>query len=110
MKWYPVPDVEDTGKPFIKKIKIDDKGICVVGYGGEVYAVSAECPHAGFDLSEGWCENGKIICPLHGYAFDLKTGRGVNDYLKTYPAKIENNTVFVGTPTVWDDIKRIFNK
>jgi len=31
MKWYPVPDVEDTGKPFIKKIKIDDKGICVVG-------------------------------------------------------------------------------
>ena len=110
MKWYPVPDIEDSEKPFIKKIKIADKGICVVGYQGKVYAVSAECPHAGFDLSEGWCENGKLICPLHGYAFDLKTGRGANDYLKTFPVKIENKAIFVGTPTIWDDIKSIFTK
>lgn len=110
MKWYPVPGIDDIDKPFIKKIKIAGSGVCVVGYEREIYAVSAECPHAGFDLSEGWCQNGKIICPLHGYAFDLKTGRGTNDYLKTYSVKLENKTIFVGTPTVWDDIKSIFTK
>jgi len=110
MKWYPVPGIDDIDKPFIKKIKIAGSGVCVVGYEREIYAVSAECPHAGFDLSEGWCQNGKIICPLHGYAFDLKTGRGTNDYLRTYPVKLENKTIFVGTPTVWDDIKSIFTK
>ena len=110
MKWYSVPDIKDVSLPFIKKLKLDGKDICLVGYNGELFAVSAICPHQGFDMSSGYCENGKIICPLHGYSFDLRTGKGPNDYIKTYHIKIENDTVFVGISTVWDDVKRIFNK
>ena len=110
MKWYPVPDIKEVNQPFIKKLKLDDKNICLVGYDGELFAVSAICPHQGFDLSSGYCENGKIICPLHGYSFDLQTGKGPQDYIKTYHVKIENDTVFVGISSVWDDVKRIFSK
>jgi nitrite reductase/ring-hydroxylating ferredoxin subunit len=110
MKWYRIPDIEDLNKPFIKKVKIADKSICIVGYNGELFAVSSVCPHQGFDLSSGWCENGKIICPLHGYSFDLQTGKGSEDYLKTYAVKIQDNSVYVGISSVWDDIKKLFNK
>uniref|UniRef100_B8HSA1 Rieske (2Fe-2S) domain protein n=1 Tax=Cyanothece sp. (strain PCC 7425 / ATCC 29141) TaxID=395961 RepID=B8HSA1_CYAP4 len=32
------------------------------------------CPHTGADLSQGYIENGKLYCPWHSLAFDLKTG------------------------------------
>jgi nitrite reductase/ring-hydroxylating ferredoxin subunit len=110
MKWYRIPDVEDINKPFITKIKIADKSICVVGYNGELFAVSAVCPHQGFDLSYGYCENKKIICPAHGYSFDLQTGKGSEDYLKTYAVKAADNVIYVGISSVWDNIKQLFIK
>ena len=41
---------------------------------GEVYALDNECPHKGGPLGEGVVENGCVLCPLHGWAFDVKTG------------------------------------
>ncbi len=41
---------------------------------GEVYALENACPHKGGPLGEGVVENGCVLCPLHGWAFDLKTG------------------------------------
>ncbi|HVW95041.1 MAG TPA: Rieske (2Fe-2S) protein [Mucilaginibacter sp.] len=110
MKWFRVSGIKDINEPFIVKSNVVSYPVCVVGYNGSIFAVSAVCPHQGFDLSSGWCENNKIICPLHGYAFDLKTGRGPNDYLKTFPVKIDGDEVFVGIKTVWDDIKGLFTK
>ena len=110
MKWYWAADVEDAEKPFMKKVKVADKSICIVGYEGKLFAVSAICPHQGFDLSSGWCENGKIICPLHGYSFDLQTGKGNEDYIKTFAVKMQDNSLYVGISSVWDDIKKVFNK
>jgi len=109
MKWYPVPDAPDLSKPFLKKVKIGDKSICLVGYEGKLYAVSAICPHQGFDMSNGGhCENGKLICPMHGYSFDLQTGKGSQDYIKTFPVKIEGDTVYIATPSMLDDLKKLF--
>lgn len=108
MKWYPVPDASDLNEPFLHKVKIGDKSICLVGYDGKLYAVSAICPHQGFDMSSGgYCENGKIICPLHGYSFDLQTGKGPQDYIKTFPVKVENGTVYIATPSMLDDLKKL---
>ncbi len=110
MKWYPIPDVQDINKPFIKKVTIKSKSVCLVGYEGKLFAVSAICPHQGFDLTSGYCENGKIICPLHGYSFDLQTGKGPNDYIKAYPVKVEDDMVYIGARSVLDDIKQLFIK
>ncbi|MDO3644171.1 Rieske 2Fe-2S domain-containing protein [Mucilaginibacter sp. L3T2-6] len=111
MNWYPVPGVPDVNKPFMTKVKVPGASICVVGYEGKIYAVSAICPHHGYDMTGGgWCENGKIICSLHGYSFDLQTGKGSYDYIKTYPVKIEGDKVFVSAGSIWNDIKQLFIK
>lgn len=44
---------------------------------GAVYAVQAECPHRGGPLADGLVGDGKVLCPLHGQAFDLATGEPV---------------------------------
>lgn len=37
-----------------------------------------KCPHRGYDLSQVKAIDGKIICPLHGLAFDAVSGVVLN--------------------------------
>lgn len=37
----------------------------------EFIAISALCPHQGYDLSEQKLCDGKIVCPLHGLEIDV---------------------------------------
>jgi nitrite reductase (NADH) small subunit len=41
---------------------------------GEVFATSAECPHRGGPLADGLVGGHSVICPMHGFVFDLRTG------------------------------------
>jgi nitrite reductase/ring-hydroxylating ferredoxin subunit len=43
--------------------------------GGRFHAVSPVCPHEDGPLAEGWVEGDSVVCPWHGYDFDLATGR-----------------------------------
>lgn len=38
-------------------------------------AIEDACNHAGASLSEGARRGPCVVCPMHGYAFDLRTGR-----------------------------------
>jgi nitrite reductase/ring-hydroxylating ferredoxin subunit len=42
---------------------------------GRFYACGAVCPHEDGPLSEGWLEGDAVVCPWHGFDFDLTTGR-----------------------------------
>ncbi|GAB2978155.1 hypothetical protein GCM10027049_11950 [Mucilaginibacter puniceus] len=111
MQWYKVPDTIDHNKPFIKKIKVGGKGICLVGYEQQVYALSASCPHAGAELAGGWCKDGKIICPFHRYSYNLQTGKGdpgQNDFVNTYPVEVREDGVYVGIASFGDKWKQWF--
>ena len=53
--------------------------VLVVNDGDEILAVDDTCPHAGGPLHEGVVDDGLIICPLHSYSFDLRTGECLED-------------------------------
>jgi nitrite reductase (NADH) small subunit len=42
---------------------------------GRLYATQALCPHKGGLLADGMLGAGKVLCPLHGFAFGLEDGR-----------------------------------
>jgi nitrite reductase/ring-hydroxylating ferredoxin subunit len=48
--------------------------LTVVGTGGRYFALSDECSHGLASLSDGWVEDGNIICSLHSGGFSLETG------------------------------------
>jgi 3-phenylpropionate/trans-cinnamate dioxygenase ferredoxin subunit len=67
--------------------------------GGEYYAIDDTCTHAEVSLAGGVVEDCTVICPLHGAAFDLKTGEALSlpavVGVETYPVKIEGDTIYV---------------
>jgi len=60
---------------------------------GQVYAVQAECPHRGGPLADGLVGGSTLICPLHGWKFDLTTGKALFGEcgLKTFPVRVDES-------------------
>jgi nitrite reductase (NADH) small subunit len=46
---------------------------------GTLRALSAVCPHRGGPLADGLLDDEVVVCPLHGYTYDLKTGAEVSN-------------------------------
>jgi len=60
----------------------------------EVFATQANCPHKGGPLADGILGDGKIVCPLHTYKFQLATGEALGHTcgsLTTYPVSVDEN-------------------
>ncbi|MDE3077260.1 MAG: Rieske (2Fe-2S) protein [Chloroflexota bacterium] len=60
------------------------------GRDGHLYATRATCPHQGGPLADGIMGGGQIVCPLHGFRFDLADGRALNgacQALQIYPVR-----------------------
>jgi nitrite reductase [NAD(P)H] small subunit len=66
---------------------------------GRVYATEPWCPHKGGPLIDGIVAAGKVVCPLHGYTFDLATGKPAHNEcraIRTYPVRLtEEDEVLV---------------
>jgi nitrite reductase (NADH) small subunit len=41
---------------------------------GSLRALAAVCPHRGGPLADGLLDRDVVVCPLHGFSYDLKTG------------------------------------
>jgi nitrite reductase (NADH) small subunit len=41
---------------------------------GALRALGAVCPHRGGPLADGLADDRVVVCPLHGYTYDLCTG------------------------------------
>jgi len=104
MKWIKVADGEIPKTDGIRKIKIGGKHICIIRHGDKLHATSVRCPNAGADLSGGWCEEERLICPYHRHAFSLETGRGdpgQGDYITVYPLEERAGEWFIGMKESW---------
>ena len=53
---------------------VDGRPVAVVRAGERFFALHGECPHAGGPLGEGSLVDGQLLCPLHGWSFDMETG------------------------------------
>ena len=85
---------EGIGKRYI----ISDIEIALFKINSEVFALNNICPHQQTHLIyDGFIENDFVVCPAHGWKFNLKTGKkfGGSNGLSTYPVKIIDDQVFV---------------
>jgi nitrite reductase (NADH) small subunit len=81
-----------------KEFPCGEKTICIANVNGAYSAMDNVCLHRGGPLGQGMIENGKVVCPWHGWAYDPKTGEAAHNAsakVAVYPLKIENGDVLV---------------
>jgi nitrite reductase (NADH) small subunit len=74
------------------------KTICIANVNGVYSAMDNVCLHRGGPLGQGMIENGKVVCPWHGWQYDPKTGQAAhsaNAQVAVYLLKIENGDVLI---------------
>ena len=73
----------------------------------EVHATQARCPHKAGLLADGIAGDGKVICPLHSYKFDLATGTPLGNTchsLRTYRTELTDDRrvlLWLSPPEPW---------
>lgn len=112
---HKIADVEDMSEEG-SRLLIEVKGveIAVFNCGDEYQAVANFCPHQGGPLCEGplrgrttvgrdgeWeydAEQKHIVCPWHGWMFDITTGMNVDAEryeVPTYDVEVDDGELFV---------------
>lgn len=56
------------------RVKVGSDYIALFRKGDRVSAIDAICPHAGAFLDQGYFDGTVVMCPLHGWDFDVETG------------------------------------
>ena len=51
-----------------------ERNVALFLLSGEVFALDGVCPHKGAPLGNGWCEDGIVACPMHGWRFAIRSG------------------------------------
>lgn len=70
-------DLDDIAVGAMRPVVIDGHDIVVCRLKDGIFAVDNICTHAYARLSEGRLRGSRLICPLHGAAFDVRDGRAM---------------------------------
>lgn len=62
----------------IRKFSVNDREIVIGRYGGKLFASDNSCPHKGASMHKGYYKNGRVVCYLHDYEFDINSGKLAN--------------------------------
>jgi len=81
-----------------KRFLINDVEVAAFKINSDVFALSNICPHQQTHLIyDGFIEEGYVVCPAHGWKFNLLTGKkdsGSNG-LNSFPVKIIDDRVYI---------------
>jgi glutamate synthase domain-containing protein 2 len=87
----------------VTTITVKGRDICLANFQGEFFALDNKCPHRGGQLGDGELKGADVICPLHGWDFDVRTGISRYDHLDrvaTYPLRQVNGHIEIDLDAV----------
>ncbi len=77
---------------------IRGKAILLIKFGGQFYGLSNRCPHMGCSFERGIVRDYRIMCPCHGWKFDIRNGQYEENSaiaLESYPCRNQNGRVYI---------------
>jgi nitrite reductase/ring-hydroxylating ferredoxin subunit len=103
------PPTPTSGAPFVTVARVGDLApgdVVAVEVAGRAialgrdrdryFAMQRRCLHQGGDLSEGLVSRGHLICPVHGWRFDVATGCldvSAETCLATYAVRVVGDAI-----------------
>ncbi|HEX9094282.1 MAG TPA: Rieske 2Fe-2S domain-containing protein [Coriobacteriia bacterium] len=93
----PAARADDLCDGEVRHVKIGKRDMALARIGGEYFALSNVCRHAFAPLSDGYLDGYALLCPWHGWRYDVRDG--TTDHpgsdVRTYPVSVEAGEVLV---------------
>lgn len=91
--------IEGSGR-IVRLAELPDRYLAIFLVDGVIRCIDNECPHVGSPLARGAIVDGRVVCPSHGWTFDLETGAlctvfGEQPGVRTYRTEIRDQIVYV---------------
>jgi nitrite reductase (NADH) small subunit len=96
-QWVEVAELAEVSRRKRKLVVVGEQRIALFYAEGQVYAFQDACVHKDRSLARGTALHGRVICPGHQWAFDLRTGQAEDraECQPTYEAKVEDGSVWL---------------
>lgn len=83
----------------MRYIDLDGLPIALANVDGTIYAFGDSCRHEGGSLSSGVLRDDIVTCPLHGWAYNVRTGKSlippIGLRIPTYEVRIDGADVYL---------------
>jgi nitrite reductase (NADH) small subunit len=79
-------------------VRVGEEEVVLVRADGRLHALQQACPHRGGPMSEGDQEGCLLYCPLHAWAFDVRTGVSPTNpgaRVRIYPVRVIGDEIQV---------------
>jgi nitrite reductase (NADH) small subunit len=93
-----VASVADVPAGTGKIVDAGGKQIALFNAAGNFYAIDNACKHRGGPLGEGELDGTTVICPWHGWEYDITSGANLDDpqvKVGCYPVKVDGADVLI---------------
>lgn len=103
VNWTALPEAQTLEINQATTVAVNGTDIALCRDQHRYYALANRCPHRQGQIGDGRVENGRVVCPLHAWDFDLTTGISPYDpadCLATYPVRLQNGVVEIDADTV----------
>lgn len=101
--FQPALALKDVSVGRMRSCKLGEREIVVCHTKDGVFALDNTCTHAMARMSEGYLKGTRIVCPLHGAAFDVRTGQVLGGPtgmpLPAFTTRVVEGVVQVALPT-----------
>ena len=83
-----------------RSVTVGDVDLAIFNLKDRFVTIENRCPHKGGPLCDGIVSGTVVVCPLHGWRFDLDSGMAIRASLPacvtTYPTRVEDGVILVG--------------
>jgi nitrite reductase (NADH) small subunit len=97
--WTRITRIENIPERQGRPVTVAGQEIAIFNLGDRFLAIDNKCPHQGGPLCDGIVSGTTVVCPLHGWRFDLTSGVPVRaslpNCLTVFPVRVEDGIVSV---------------
>lgn len=90
--------IEAIAEGTSQAIEVEGRRYAVFNCKGTFYVIDDFCPHRGGPLGAGYIEGCEVYCPVHGWAFDVRTGACKSNPgrpVRAYATQVRDGTVWI---------------
>ena len=98
-QWVKITAQENIPLREGRAVNVAGNSIAIFNLGDRYVSIENECPHQGGPLCDGIVSGTVVVCPLHGWKFDLMSGdakkSAVPACVMTYPTEVVDGIVML---------------